>query len=118
MWPWIPTILGTFTALVSGYLVWQNSDAARKDRHEVDTKTVELEQSKVALERRKVNRDELESAKDFWKDTMEAAQKRIDSLERELATTRAREREYSKRISVLEDTLRINNIRVPNGVGE
>jgi septal ring factor EnvC (AmiA/AmiB activator) len=104
---WLPGALASIVAVISAFLVWQQSEAARRDKRSLGDITQRLED-------RKADREELSGARAFWKESMDEARAQIKSLQDDLEASRQREMGYVKRIRRLETILRVNNIEIPN----
>lgn len=110
---WLPGVLVALVGVIPAVLVYQQADAARKQAAIKDQRTA--------------SREDLDSARQFWRESFDAANKRIGQLEGELDTERAETRRLRRRVDRLETILAVPavrevlekmGLRVPNGSGE
>lgn len=98
---WLPGVLVALVGVIPAFLVWVQTDAARKSADRQSQRTA--------------SREDLDSAREFWRESLEAANQRIAQLSTDLDVERGETRRLRVRVGRLEDTLRRAGLAVPNG---
>lgn len=105
---WLVVLLPTLPAGLSAVLVWQVSTANRRQ-------AIAQAERATRLEERKADRDELQSALDFWKTSFEAVTLDNRQLRKELDVERGEHRKTRTRVDKLERAMRRAGVPIPNG---
>lgn len=108
---WLPGVLVALVGVIPAMLVFRAADEARKQAALQADRTLRLDE-------RKADRDELQSALDFWKTSFNAVQLDNRELRKDLDTERGVTRRLSQRVGRLEEALRRARVPIPNGNGE
>lgn len=106
---WLPYALTTLVGLAASWVALRNSTVAHKQ-------AAEQAKQAAALDKRKVDREELDSARAFWKESLDAANSQIAQLRTDLDAERRETSRLRVRVGKLEQILRRAGIQVPNGM--
>jgi hypothetical protein len=108
---WLVVLLPTLPSGLAAVLVWQVSTANRRQTAEQAART-------IALDERKADREELQTALAFWRTSFEAVSLDNKELRKELDVERRDHRRTKLRVDKLEREIRQAGLEVPNNGSE